>query len=190
MAVPIIMPKQGQSVEICTITNWYKKKGDHVNVGDLLFSYETDKASFEEEAQISGTLLEIFFNEGDDVPVLVNICIIGNPGDDIEIFRPENVVIPQEQVKQETKLQETKPEKIENEIHIPLNTKTPLNTKIKISPRAKKLARKIGVDYRLANASGPGGRIREEDIIALQLNGPMGTFASKGMLNGNMARGT
>ncbi|MDA3816380.1 MAG: lipoyl domain-containing protein, partial [Prolixibacteraceae bacterium] len=42
------MPKQGQSVESCIITEFYKKKGDTVNVGDLLFAYETDKASFEE----------------------------------------------------------------------------------------------------------------------------------------------
>ena len=60
MATPIIMPRQGQSVETCIITEWYKKKGDRVEVGDVLFSYETDKASFEEEAKEAGTLLEIF----------------------------------------------------------------------------------------------------------------------------------
>ena len=48
MAVPVIMPKQGQSVESCIITKWHKKIGDRVEAGDVLFSYETDKASFEE----------------------------------------------------------------------------------------------------------------------------------------------
>ena len=48
MATVIILPKQGQSVESCIITEIKKKKGDTVVKGDILFSYETDKASFEE----------------------------------------------------------------------------------------------------------------------------------------------
>ena len=63
MATPIIMPRQGQSVESCIIAKWHKKKGDRVNVGDLLFSYETDKASFDEEAGVEGTLLDIFLKK-------------------------------------------------------------------------------------------------------------------------------
>ena len=70
MATVVIMPRQGQSVESCVITEWKKKKGDAVSVGDVLFSYETDKSSFDEAAQVEGTLLEIFAGEGDDVPCL------------------------------------------------------------------------------------------------------------------------
>ena len=47
------MPKQGQSVESCIVTEFKKKVGDKVAVGDILFSYETDKASFEEEAKVA-----------------------------------------------------------------------------------------------------------------------------------------
>ena len=54
MATLVIMPRQGQSVESCVITEWVKKVGDKVNVGDVLFSYETDKSSFEETAQAVG----------------------------------------------------------------------------------------------------------------------------------------
>ena len=49
MAVAVIMPRQGNTVESCIITNWNKKPGDSVAVGDILFSYETDKAAFDEE---------------------------------------------------------------------------------------------------------------------------------------------
>ena len=45
MAHVVIMPKQGQSVESCIVTEFKKKVGDKVSVGDILFSYETDKAS-------------------------------------------------------------------------------------------------------------------------------------------------
>ena len=76
MATVVIMPKQGQSVESCILTEFKKKKGDTVAEGDILFSYETDKASFEEEAKVSGTVLEIFFDDGDEIPVLTNVMVI------------------------------------------------------------------------------------------------------------------
>ncbi len=79
MATPIIMPRQGQSVESCIITAWNKKVGDTVEKGDILFSYETDKSSFDEPAPESGVLLAIFREEGDDVPCLENVCVIGKP---------------------------------------------------------------------------------------------------------------
>lgn len=88
MATPIIMPRQGQSVESCIISNWAKKVGDKVAVGDTLFTYETDKATFDEEAKVEGTMLVHFFEEGDDVPCLLNVCVIGNEGEDVSAFSP------------------------------------------------------------------------------------------------------
>ena len=52
MATPVIMPRQGQSVESCIISKWHKKVGDMVAEGDMLFSYETDKASFDEVSKL------------------------------------------------------------------------------------------------------------------------------------------
>lgn len=83
MANVIIMPKQGQSVESCIITNWYKAVGDDVKKGDALFSYETDKATFDEESDVEGKLLTILAQEGDDVECLNNVCVIGEEGEDI-----------------------------------------------------------------------------------------------------------
>jgi pyruvate dehydrogenase E2 component (dihydrolipoamide acetyltransferase) len=88
MATPVIMPRQGQSVETCIITQWLKKKGDLIKKGDILFSYETDKAAFEEEAQADGILLEVFFNDGDEVPVLTSVAVIGEEGESTAEFRP------------------------------------------------------------------------------------------------------
>jgi pyruvate dehydrogenase E2 component (dihydrolipoamide acetyltransferase) len=88
MVVAISMPRQGQSVETCIITRWHKSKGDKVSAGDILFSYETDKAAFDEEAKDEGILLEIFFGEGDEVPVLETVAVIGNEGDDYQSLIP------------------------------------------------------------------------------------------------------
>ena len=81
MAQVVIMPKQGQSVESCIVSEFKKKVGDQVAVGDVLFSYETDKASFDEESKVAGTVLACFFADGDEIPVLTNVMVIGNPGE-------------------------------------------------------------------------------------------------------------
>ncbi|MCL2519358.1 MAG: 2-oxo acid dehydrogenase subunit E2 [Oscillospiraceae bacterium] len=85
MATIIIMPRQGQSVESCVITAWNKKVGDEVSVGDVLFSYETDKSSFEEKSTVDGVLLEIMAEEGEDVPCLDPVCSIGNVGEKVDV---------------------------------------------------------------------------------------------------------
>ena len=68
MANAVIMPKAGITVESCIIGEWLKQVGDQVKVGDILFTYETDKASFECESTEEGELLAIFFEDGEEVP--------------------------------------------------------------------------------------------------------------------------
>ena len=88
MAEGVLMPKEGITVESCIIGEWKKNVGDQVNVGDILFTYETDKAEFECESPAAGTLLEKFYEDGDEVPCLANVCAIGNPGDAFEFLKP------------------------------------------------------------------------------------------------------
>ncbi len=90
MATAVIMPKQGQSVETCIITKWFKQKGESVSAGELLFSYETDKAAFDLESPEGGILLDIFFPEGSEVPVLANVAVVGRQGEHISSFNPGN----------------------------------------------------------------------------------------------------
>lgn len=183
MATPIIMPRQGQSVESCIITKWNKNKGDKVNVGDVLFTYETDKAAFEEEAKVEGTLLDIFFAEGDDVPVLTTVCVIGNEGESTAEFDPrakaDEDEIPEDkkepQEAEDKKAQEDTAEQTQQ-----VGTKSAYDGgRIKISPRAKNIAEKAGIDYRNVQGSGPDGRIIEKDILALYEKGPRMTSSAK-----------
>lgn len=170
MAEPVLMPKQGQSVESCIITEWYKKKGDTVKVGDILFAYETDKASFEEEAIHEGILLDVFFDEGDEVPVLTNVGAIGKEGDSFEEFRPggedekETAPTASAEVVKNEKIQKDEPTAsavtpaVQNQL-----TVNPTG-KVKASPRAKRLANEKGVPYETLVGSGPEGRIIVRDI--------------------------
>ncbi len=166
MAEAVFMPKQGQSVETCIITQWYKKKGDKVNEGDLLFAYETDKAAFDEEAKQSGTILEIFFDEGDEVPVLSNVAVIGDEGEDISSFAPEGEA---KEKKEEELIKEEKSTSSEEEVSIsdPDRAK-PDQKRIKISPRARAMAEDKGFDIKNLEGSGPNGRIIVRDIEAFK----------------------
>jgi len=155
---PVIMPRQGNTVESCVINEWHKNVGDTVAVGDILFSYETDKAAFECEAEVAGTLLARFFEEGDDVPCLENVCVIGKEGANAAAWAPG----------------------AEHPVAAPAAEAAPAAApaaeiaepavvvgNIKISPRAKALAEKSGADLSKVVATGPDGRVIERDVQAL-----------------------
>src|SRR6056297_374304 len=143
MAAPVMMPKQGQSVETCIINEWMKKKGDKVAKGDVLFSYETDKASFEYEAEEEGTLIEIFFEEGDEVPVLTNVAVIGDEGESTDEFRPDGKQDNEPEEEEKTK----QPQKATKEEVEVTRKAEETGEAVKISPRAKKMAEQLGVYY-------------------------------------------
>jgi pyruvate dehydrogenase E2 component (dihydrolipoyllysine-residue acetyltransferase) len=88
MATPVELPKSGNTVEECVIGRWVKPAGDAVSPGDVLAEVETDKATFEITAPVGGTLLATFFPEGALVPVFTTVCVIGEPGEAWEMFRP------------------------------------------------------------------------------------------------------
>ena len=173
MANAVIMPKAGITVESCIIGNWEKKVGDSVKVGDILFTYETDKASFECESTEEGTLLEIFFQDGDEVPCLVNVCAIGNPGEDCSALRPGDAA-PAEAPAEEAPKAEAAPAAPvaapAAPVAAPAETTVAADGKVAVSPRAKKLAERAGVDASLATPTGPNGRIIERDVRTLMEN--------------------
>jgi len=157
MAIPVLMPRQGETVESCLILKWKKKEGDKVDAHEYICEVETNKAVFEVEAPKEGTILKIFFREGDDVPVLSIIALIGQPGEDITSFISKET--PTTEIKEKT-------ENIKTKKSVTFSKEKALvGGLISISPRARRLAKREGVDIsRISNGSGPGGRITERDI--------------------------
>ncbi|MBE7028119.1 MAG: 2-oxo acid dehydrogenase subunit E2 [Ruminococcaceae bacterium] len=164
------MPRQGQSVESCIIAKWHKQKGDKVEVGDMLFTYETDKATFDEEAKVAGTLIDVFYEEGDDVECLLTVCVIGDEGADTSQFKSsaDEAAAPVEEKK----------EAAAPTVQAAQTVAAQPKDGAFISPRAKKRAEKLGVDYRYAEGTGPNGRIIERDVEALAQSGVMFTKAA------------
>lgn len=164
MATVVIMPRQGQSVESCIITSWAKKVGDEVKAGDVIFSYETDKSSFDETTEAEGVMLAEFYGEGDEVPCLENVCVIGAPGEDISQYTKGGAAPEAPKAEAEAPKEE---KKAEPAAAAPIAAPKEEGGRVFASPRAKALAEKAGVDYRLASPTGAEGRIIERDIETL-----------------------
>ena len=166
MAEAVFMPRLGQSVESCIITRWEKQKGDTVNEGDVLFCYETDKASFDEIAKVSGILLEIFYQEGDEVPVLANVAVIGNEGESVDAFRSSKASTSSVEV---ASADSVKVNPFETNQYV-AGVETPTDVKIRISPRAKCIAQAKGISILGLQGSGPNGRIIVRDVESAGLS--------------------
>lgn len=164
MANVVIMPKQGQSVESCIVTEFKKKPGDKVAVGDILFSYETDKASFDEESKFEGTVLACFFKDNDEIPVLTNVMVIGNPGESFAEFAPDGAAPAESRAPAEPATEA----KEEPQQAGPAAPEAAVVAGAPVSPRARKLAAEKGVDTAQVAGTGPHGRIIERDVVAAE----------------------
>ncbi len=186
MAVPVIMPRQGQSVESCVITKWMKGPGDPVAVGDILFAYETDKAAFEEEAKVAGTLLARFFEAGDDVPCLTNLCVIGGAGESFAEFDPNagSAQAPAADAAPGASQPEAPAQPAAAQ---PAFQAAPVSSDdLKISPRAQAMANARRADLSHVTASGPDGRVIARDVQALIDAGQVVTPAAAGSYPGGL----
>lgn len=186
-----MMPNVGISVESCILTEWHKKKGDAVKKGDVLFTYETDKSTLEEESPVDGIMLEQFFKEDDDIPTMTNVCVIGQEGESTAEFAPklDNQEAPAEAAPAAPAAEEA-PVAAAPAAAVP-TAAAPAQAGefIKISPRARVLAEKTGIDPHFAAPTGPNGRIIERDVRTLIENGPTATYAAAGEFAGAAGTG-
>lgn len=184
MATIVKMPQRGLSEESALLAEWHVKIGDQVSVGDLLFVIETDKTTFEVESEVSGTVLKLLYKEYDEVPVQEAVCIIGAEDEALNLSEYQQEAISNEVnsntpvTPDEETIDEALIEGKSNDFDA-IIVQDNINTKAKISPRAKALALKKSIDYRQAKASGPEGRIIERDIISMLESGPFVSSAAR-----------
>jgi pyruvate dehydrogenase E2 component (dihydrolipoamide acetyltransferase) len=176
MATPLVMPRQGNTVENCVLIEWKKKKGDPVATDDIICEVETDKAVFDLESPVDGILLDVFFDEGDEIPVLTNIAVIGEANENYDDLRPKKIETQESEIE------------IVNEMPVPEEKITEIPrpnisySKPGISPRAGKLAAKLAVSTEDINGTGPAGRIIERDILEKAQQRETATPAAKDAL--------
>lgn len=154
----IRMPKMSDTMTEGTIVAWHKKVGDAVKSGDLLAEVETDKATMELESYDNGTLLYIGVAQNQAVKVDEIIAIVGKAGVDYTPLLQATsavaaAVAPVAAV-------ESKP------VAAPVlpSTSSSIDSRVKASPLAKKLAQEKGIDIAALAGSGENGRIVKKDV--------------------------
>jgi len=152
MAVAVIFPKLDEAMTSGKIVRWLKSEGDPVEKGEIILEIESEKTSFELEAEASGILSKVTANEGDEVPIGTTIAFILKPGEEApEVETPVTAKEKEAPPKAEAKAEAPKPASESKEI--------------KSSPLARNIARENNVDLSLVTGTGPGGRITKEDVL-------------------------
>ena len=177
MAQAVVMPKPGNNVESCVLVSWKKRTGDQVEAGDTLCEIETDKAVMAVDSAFSGLMLELFFEEGAEIPVFTNIAAIGEPGESVDALRPAGA--PKESSSEPSAPPEPDARESTNG---PTSLPSVEYSEPAISPRARRLADQNQVDVSTLSGSGPQGRIIERDVRAAVEQQPAMTPLAKRMV--------
>jgi len=176
MATKVIMPKLSPTMEEGQISRWLKKEGDKVAMGEPLAEIDTDKATMEMQALANGVLRKIIINEGQSAPLGQLIAVIGEPDEDIASLLSEAPVAPAAaQATPEPApapppaqpQQQPAPQAQAAAASVGNGRQAAAGSgRVIVSPLAARMAAESGLDLRLVQGSGPGGRIVKKDIEA------------------------
>jgi len=164
MATKVHMEALSPTMEEGRLVKWTKHEGDPVKSGDTLAEVETDKAVMELVARADGQLLKVMVPEGTTVPVGNVVAWIGKPGEKVDgdgaaAPAPKSAPAPEPQKRAPSAVRsapETPPQ--------PAPIAPTDATRVKASPLARRMAKEAGVDLKLVQGSGPGGRVVKRDV--------------------------
>ena len=182
------MPKLSDTMEEGTVVEWKKKSGDPVKTGEVLAEVESDKATFDLEAESDG-VLQILVEQGVPAKIGAPIAKIGEGGGQTPEPAPaKQAAGAKEPAKGKPKEPENPPPTAEEKEpaqksapprEAPSERPSPRPEEgqvgqdgqgddggIKASPLARRLATEMGVDLSSLKGSGPEGRIVKEDVMA------------------------
>jgi 2-oxoglutarate dehydrogenase E2 component (dihydrolipoamide succinyltransferase) len=157
MGTNVVMPQLGESVVEGKVSKWLKKVGDAVKLYEPILEVETDKVTTEVTAAGEGTLLKLYFNEGDVVQAGILIAFIGQPGEtpptggkiDVHAAEPAQAVAAGNGQAAQTVVAPARPA-----------------TAARVSPVVARIAAEHNVDVSLIAGTGEGGRVTKKDILA------------------------
>jgi pyruvate dehydrogenase E2 component (dihydrolipoamide acetyltransferase) len=163
MATSVVMPALEMAQETGKIVSWIKKEGDAIRKGEILLEVETDKAVVEVEASADGVLGGVKSQAGDVVPVGTTIAWILAPGE--QVPRETASAAPAartmtEQARPSSSPSPSRPSAPQ------AGGPAPSSGEVQISPKARRLAKELGVDISGLRGTGPDGTITSDDVTA------------------------
>ncbi|MFC1613858.1 dihydrolipoamide acetyltransferase family protein [Gemmatimonadota bacterium] len=155
MARPLLMPQVGQDIETAVIVRWLVREGDSLKTGQIFVEVESEKAAFEVEAEESGTVLKLLYEEGEEARVLEPIAYVGEPGEKLGDTEASEADATRDGLKT-----------VEKKVAVEEEEERSGETKVFAAPAARRLAREHSIDLSAIKGSGPKGRIVKNDVLA------------------------
>jgi pyruvate dehydrogenase E2 component (dihydrolipoamide acetyltransferase) len=189
MAIEVTIPRLGWSMEEGVLTAWLKNDGQRVRKGDMLFVLEADKATQEIESFDEGILRlpPEGPRPGDTVKVGQVIAYLVAEGEAAPFAAAKSASSETPQVAAEThaprangpaarrlarKLAGQGTEPPTAAVVQTISHSSPRGAAKHASPRARRQARQLGIDWTRLNGTGKGGRVRERDVLAARQQAP------------------
>ena len=165
MSFAIVMPQLGLTMEEGTVSGWLKNPGDRVKKNEPLLTITTDKVEMEVESAVDGTLGKIVVPAGETVKVGTVLAYVdSSDGEDISAVGNEQ---PMDEMLAEAapSHDESAPQPVTLARSTEVETlSNPAGIERPASPRAKRLAKELGVDLAAVRGTGLDGQITEKDI--------------------------
>jgi pyruvate dehydrogenase E2 component (dihydrolipoamide acetyltransferase) len=158
MAVEVFMPKMSDHMEVGEIIRWLVKEGDQVERGQVIMEVMTDKVVADLEASASGMLKGVREGAVDGAIVRVGetFAFIAEPDEEVPVLPPLAPV----EAKEPTEEAPSPPP-----APVPSVAEGPEQPgPVRATPVARRLAKELGVDLSDVTGTGPGGRIKDEDV--------------------------
>jgi len=157
------MPQVGQDIPRAKIIEWTKQVNDPVAKGEVIAVVESEKASFEVEADAAGVLLRVLYAVGEEGEVLRPIAYIGEPGESFDESKAEETGEPASVVAAAVVEAAAAP--------------TAPTDRLFVSPSARRIATEHRIDLSTLTGTGPGGRIVKADVLAAVEAAPVAALA-------------
>ncbi len=157
MAVEVVMPKFGLTMNDGILKRFLKQPGDAVMEGEPLFEVETEKVLNEVPSPASGVLVNFLFREEDTVDCGVVLAVIAEPGEDIEALRAKYRAPALAKTDGAAAAVPSAAATARAASAAPQGRRA-------ITPIARKRAEELGVDLSAVEGTGPGGRVTREDV--------------------------
>ncbi len=153
MAISVVMPALEMAQETGKLVSWRKLEGEKVAKGEILMEVETDKAVMEIESPGDGTLAGVTAEAGAVLPVGATIAWLVAPGEAV----PQGVG-PTASARRMSA--ESAPPAAKSV--------TPALDpgRLRMAPKARRLAQELGIDVSKVHGTGPRGAIHASDIVA------------------------
>lgn len=164
MAEAIRLGRMTDTMEEGFLAEMNLKVGDKIKSGDAIAEVETDKATITLESYYNGTILHLAAKKGDTLKINDLIAIVGKDGEDFSALLAANPESKPE--KEEKPIENTVAvEKKENsQVATPTPVSATVDSRLKVSPLARSIAKEKGIDLSKVKGSGEDGRIVKKDV--------------------------